>query len=233
METKNAFDVLMKRHKMKDDDHTIEEKKNETEKVDAISELMKTSSHCSTQRRSLPKGLMLKFDVVHNGREIIKCLRETSGWSPVGSAVASRRVLHFGYIYNYSSGIKKELIKSSIPIPDFLQPLNQIAKDLTGISFDQCLVNEYLPGQGISRHIDKSDLFGGTVACFSVGSSAIIQFRHPSTEECIDVAIPENSLYVMQGEARYVWTHEMPARLRDGTKYRSTRYSITFRHTKI
>ena len=145
----------------------------------------------------------------------------------MGTAADSRRVLQFGYDYTYG-GVKAEVKRSNNPIPDFLQPLRNKARQVTGVDFDQCIVNRYLPGQGISRHVDRL-IFGDTIACFSLGSSAVIVFRHPESGEAVDVIIPENSLYVMQGDARYVWTHEMPARLKDFGKAREIRYSVTFR----
>jgi alkylated DNA repair dioxygenase AlkB len=96
-----------------------------------------------------------------------------------------------------------------------------------GCVFDQCIVNEYLPGQGISRHIDKTSLFGPTIACVSIGSDATIRFT--KDKNAVDVLVPRRSLYIMQGDARYAWTHEMPARLYDAMRKRGTRYSITFR----
>jgi len=245
---KNAMDVLMKRArrsavsgKQEDevivihdddqlDDSTFQRNSKKRISTDVFQVLMSKNpsvSPPSTSIISRVPGLSLHPQVIYNPRELIDLLSQTSGWTPVGSATDSRRVLQFGYDYSYS-GVNAEIKKSNNPIPDFLQPLRNQARDLTGVEFDQCLVNRYLPGQGISRHIDRL-MFGDTIACFSLGSSAVIVFRHPESGESIDVTIPENSLYIMQGDARYVWTHEMPGRLKDNGKPRGTRYSVTFR----
>ena len=56
-------------------------------------------------------------------------------------------------------------------------------------------------------------------------------FRHKDLAE--DVYVKADSLYVMTGDARYQWTHEMPSRksdMVDGARVkRGRRVSITFR----
>ena len=42
--------------------------------------------------------------------------------------------------------------------------------------FDQLIVNEYQPGQGISPHIDNQTLFGDVVVSVSLSSNTIMTF---------------------------------------------------------
>lgn len=70
-----------------------------------------------------------------------------------------RRVQHYGYKYNYKKQNVDDSMKAD-PIPDFLQLFNQ---------FDQVIVNEYLPGQGISAHIDCVPCFDEHIWVISLG----------------------------------------------------------------
>lgn len=45
------------------------------------------------------------------------------------------------------------------------------------IHFDQLIVNQYEPGQGIESHIDKPALFEGIIASISLGSDCFMEFQ--------------------------------------------------------
>ena len=240
----NDFDVLLKRHKRLDryqDDNIADSDKPENlvlknqttkpPKQDAFAKLMSISrsSRVQTLVSNVP-GLSIKMDVIQDGNSLIRQLQSLPGWKPVGSAEHSRRVLHFGRAYNYSAKAASRLTTAT-PLPEILEPLRKIAEDVSGRILDQCLINQYLPGQGIGEHIDKTDAFGDTVVCFSLGSTAVLVFRHPDGRK-VNLDVPPHSMYVMTGESRYVWSHEMPARMKDGIRTRGTRLSITFRNVK-
>ena len=146
-----------------------------------------------------------------------------------------RRVQHYGYRYDY----KARTVTGDAylgPLPDWLQPLAQrLYKDGPFPAVpDQAIVNEYLPGQGISAHIDCVPCFADTIASLSLGSPTIMQFTHPHTGEKRDLLLKERSLIVLSAEARYEWTHAIPARKSDiisGIKVnRDRRVSLTFRN---
>ena len=156
----------------------------------------------------------------------------------MSDSAQSRRVQHYGYRYDYLSHRVGEPIN---PIPDGLLPLQE---GLTAIClengiidetyiFNQCIVNEYESGQGISKHIDHK-AYGEVIGCFTLGSGGSMVFRKGSTVESLYVE--KDSLYIMTGDARHEWTHEMPARktdLVDGIiKKRTKRISVTFRAIK-
>jgi alkylated DNA repair dioxygenase AlkB len=44
------------------------------------------------------------------------------------------------------------------------------------ICFNQLIINEYEPGQGINPHVDNTTLFTDTVVSLSLGSEAIMNF---------------------------------------------------------
>lgn len=146
-----------------------------------------------------------------------------------------RRVQHYGYKYDY----KARMVDNNAylgPLPDWLSSLSKKLHD-NGIFPsvpDQVIVNEYLPGQGISAHIDCVPCFANTISSLSLRSSCIMDFSNPQTSEKKSIALEERSLIVLSGPARYEWQHAIPARksdIIDGIKTeRARRVSLTFRN---
>lgn len=98
--------------------------------------------------------------------------------------------------------------------------------------FDQMLVNEYLPGQGIASHRDYAP-FGRTVVSLSLLSPCVMDFRHVPTGRRERLLLLPRSLLVLSDEARYDWEHGIAPRKRDAWQglvvERGRRLSVTFR----
>lgn len=98
---------------------------------------------------------------------------------------------------------------------------------------DQVIANEYLPGQGISAHVDCEPCFGEVIASLSLLSACEMRFASLSSGETRAVILLPCSLLVLAGPARRDWTHAIPARLSDvidGLRVaRQRRVSLTFR----
>jgi alkylated DNA repair dioxygenase AlkB len=145
-----------------------------------------------------------------------------------------RRVQHYGYRYDYKS---RQATKDTYigPLPDWILPIAQKLTDDKKFSTlpEQVIVNEYLPGQGISAHIDCVPCFGNVIASLSLGSPCIMKFENIRLKENRDLFLAQRSLTVFRGEARHQWTHAIPERKSDtvnGIKIpRSRRISLTFR----
>lgn len=145
-----------------------------------------------------------------------------------------RRVQHYGYKYDYKArGVSSDAFLGQLP-----QWVAPFAHKLQKESFfkaipDQVIINEYQPGQGISAHIDCIPCFGETIASLSLGSGILMQFTNQKTKAQHDVYLPPRSLIALDKEARYQWTHAIPARKSDtvnGFKIkRDRRLSLTFR----
>jgi alkylated DNA repair dioxygenase AlkB len=94
-------------------------------------------------------------------------------------------------------------------------------------------VNEYLPGQGISAHVDCVPCFGPRIATLSLGAACVMLFRHPRTGARVERMLNPGSLLVLAGPARSQWRHEIPARKSDVVdgvrRARGRRVSVTFR----
>lgn len=141
-----------------------------------------------------------------------------------------RRVQHNGYRYDYKARQARREDRIG-PLPDFLKG---VAKRLAceGVFSkppDQVIVNEYLPGQGISAHIDCRPCFGETVAILSLGSACVMRFEHHPSSRTVDLALQPLSLLTISGEARHEWTHAIPARKSDLIDGENTSGRVGFR----
>ncbi|UEM19936.1 alpha-ketoglutarate-dependent dioxygenase AlkB [Skermanella mucosa] len=149
-----------------------------------------------------------------------------------------RRVQHFGYRYDYRAR-SVSLADHLGPLPGWLAMLAGRLVDGGAFSKppDQVIINEYLPGQGISAHIDCVPCFGETIAILSLGGSTVMKFQCSANGAGRELTLPNCSLLTLMGPARYDWLHAIPARMSDvidGVKTpRIRRVSLTFRSVNI
>jgi alkylated DNA repair dioxygenase AlkB len=158
-------------------------------------------------------------------------------WASVSKSLNSRKVQHYGYKYDYK---RRAVAEKGPPIPSFLHQLIQDLKDyikklnLKDLEFNQVIINKYEPGQGISKHTDAKD-YGPIIGCYTIESGSTMKFH--KDDNSVGLYVNPNSLYIMSGESRYKWTHEMPSTksdLVDGKRLpRSCRISITFRNVPV
>lgn len=155
----------------------------------------------------------------------------------------SRRVQHYGYYYNYD---RSDTFRVAPEMPSFIMDIKEnimkkcIELGLTEIypnlKFDQCIVNNYYPGQGISYHTDHYK-FGPVIACITFNSGSLMSFMLPQQGEkdkiVYDLFTEPGSVYIMTGAVRSNFLHKMDARKNDvvdGVKIpRGRRISVTFR----
>jgi alkylated DNA repair dioxygenase AlkB len=154
-------------------------------------------------------------------------------WS-LESIELKRRIQQHGYRYDYRNGF---LVESRYlgPLPDWSGRIaNRIYSDgLVPTVPDQVTVNEYEPGQGLTSHVDCVTCFGQAIITLSLGSSYVMEFTHPQTEEKKEILLLPGSLLVLQADARYVWEHSVTPRNKDiynGKEFvRTRRVAMTFR----
>ena len=150
-----------------------------------------------------------------------------------------RRVQHYGFKYNY----RARKVNHDMRIGELPEWLNRFSHKLYKDEHmpevaDQVIVNEYLPGQGISSHIDCEPCFKDTIISLSLGSGCVMNFTNKfDKKKKIPVWLEPRSLVVLSGEARDKWLHGIPARKSDvweGQKHdRERRVSLTFRKVII
>ena len=176
---------------------------------------------------------------------------DSQPWNNVPESLElQRRTQHYGYAYNYKQKTIDEKNRLG-PLPEWLSSVTEriIEKGLIAEKhFDQAIVNEYMPGQGISPHVD-SFVFGEPIVSLSLGSYCVMRFKPFSPQiqgekgqensralplPSFDVLLPPQSLIVLRGASRNSYTHEIPARktdVWDSKKFvRTRRCSITYRH---
>ncbi len=164
----------------------------------------------------------------------ISAALDVGEWEP---AMNGRVVKQFGFSYDY----KKRSLKGKAPaFPDWLTAIAELldtqcrSLELKNVSkFNQCIVNKYDPGEGISPHTD-APVFGDIIGCFTIGSGATMTFTPIGRGSSSHMVYTQpGSVYVMSGDARYKWKHEMPCRKVDevdGVRLkRGKRISLTFR----
>lgn len=150
------------------------------------------------------------------------------------SNVLKRRVQHFGYRYDYRArAVTPDAYLGELPdwLTIFAERLvdGGYCKNLP----DQVIANEYMPGQGISAHVDCVPCFDDTIISVSLLSACEMVFRKHDDTQVLSVLLRPRSGIVLKAASRYDWTHEIPARksdLVDGMKLaRGRRISLTFR----
>ncbi len=142
-----------------------------------------------------------------------------------------RRVQHYGYKYDYKA--------RSVDESMFVGPLPQFAIKVTEelqtqgliVDFpDQVIVNEYVPGQGISAHVDCEPCFENTIVTVSLGSAYEMDFISLATGEVRSTMLEPGSALVLRDESRYQWMHRIKARKKDNGVARRRRVSLTYRN---
>ena len=145
-----------------------------------------------------------------------------------------RKVQHYGYKYDY----KARRIDLTMRIGELPNWANEIAIRLKEDGYfnkipDQVIVNEYLPGQGISPHVDCKPCFEDTVISLSLSSDATMMFTNEKTNEKVPVVLRKRSIVILKEDSRYLWKHSIPPRKSDKingkTVKRQRRISLTFR----
>jgi alkylated DNA repair dioxygenase AlkB len=145
-----------------------------------------------------------------------------------------RRVQHYGWRYDYRARRVTQDMRLG-PAPDWIAALaDRVGREAKfSVTPDQVIVNEYIPGQGISAHVDCEPCFGAVIASLSLGGATEMVFKHRTTSERRAVILDPCSLIILAGEARYDWTHAIPPRKSDvieGERQpRTRRVSLTFR----
>ncbi|WP_332606338.1 alpha-ketoglutarate-dependent dioxygenase AlkB family protein [Acinetobacter sp. ESBL14] len=137
-----------------------------------------------------------------------------------------RKVAWYGdrrFEYTYSN-----MNKYALPWTKELLELKQLAENLTGDTFNSCLLNLYHSGEeGMAWHSDaETDLKkDGAIASFSFGAERKFAFKHKQSKEKVELYLEHGSLLVMKDTTQTYWLHRLPP-----TKKVSTaRVNLTFR----
>jgi alkylated DNA repair dioxygenase AlkB len=126
--------------------------------------------------------------------------------------------------YTYSKQAHRAL-----PFDDTLHQLRKKIEQLTGATYNACLLNLYENGtQGMGWHQDdEAEIVPqSSIASVSLGAARPFQFRHIRNNETVKLMLHHGSLLNMYGPIQHFWKHQLPKAL----KVKEPRINITFRH---
>lgn len=104
----------------------------------------------------------------------------------------------------------------------------------------QAIFNLYLPGEGITPHIDLPHRYEDGVIGISLLSTTVMEFSRNQVRHSL--VLRPGDIYILEGEARDFWKHEIVAREGDWVREedgeerwvkRRTRMSVTLRRMKV
>lgn len=171
--------------------------------------------------------ILEKFISKDEERELVKTIKQQK-WSKK----LKRWTQHYGYEYDYTTRV---ITKDSYlgELPEWAnKTINKIMKTkLINNNPDQIIVNRYVPGEGISPHIDRPTIFDDQIYSLSLNSGCIMVFS--KGKDIREIYLKRRSLLIMEDKARYKWKHSIKGTQSDTVdgkkKRRGTRYSVTFR----
>ena len=145
-----------------------------------------------------------------------------------------RRTQHYGYKYSYKERkIDQSMYLGPLPAIFAAWASNLINESLFVDWPDQVIVNEYLPGQGISPHVDCRTCFGPVIGSISLLSPCMMEFN--KNAELHRQFLKPRGLLILKEDARYRYAHSISARKDDvmddeSVITRTRRVSVTFRN---
>jgi len=128
-----------------------------------------------------------------------------------------------GYLYTYSGTTKQALAWT----PELLA-LKQLVEEITGVTFNSCLLNLYHNGdEGMAWHSDDESSLGKntTIASLSFGAERKFSLKHKTTKQTISTVLENGSLLVMKDATQTNWLHSLPK----SKKISRPRINLTFR----
>lgn len=140
--------------------------------------------------------------------------------------ITKRKVAWYGdqrFEYTYSN-----INKYALPWATELIELKQLVEQLTGESFNSCLLNLYHHGdEGMAWHSDdETDLKrDGAIASLSFGAERKFAFKHKHSKEKVELYLEHGSLLVMKDKIQSYWLHRLPPT----KKINTARINLTFR----
>ncbi len=140
--------------------------------------------------------------------------------------ITKRKVAWYGdagYDYTYSN-----ITKRALNWTRELLALKKLVEQLTGATFNSCLLNLYHDGnESVSWHSDgeKTLAKNGAIASLSFGAARRFDFRHKSTAEKRSFLLEHGSLLVMKDATQSNWLHALPK----SAKVMHPRINLTFR----
>jgi alkylated DNA repair protein alkB family protein 8 len=205
-------------------------------------EMTETKNGMCPPLPALPKGHQ-SWDLEALEKYISDSVTNGNGWGALAGIVERVRRYNFGSRLNDSyqgDNIVDEMSHGLHEINPSLNNIN-VTSQLQQVSgakqhfpfINQVTVNEYKRGQGIGSHVDTLSAFDDGILSLSLGSGCVMEFHEPVKKCKKLVYLPQRSLLLMSGPARYAWEHMIVTRGTDcvdgNVLQRKTRISLTLR----
>lgn len=129
--------------------------------------------------------------------------------------------------YTYSN-----ISKKALPFTPVLLSLKQIIEQITGETYNACLLNLYENGsEGMGWHSDDERELEplASIASLSLGSERKFSLKHKQNKQTVSVILENGSLLEMKNETQLYWKHALPKT----TKVLGPRINLTFRKMVI
>jgi alkylated DNA repair dioxygenase AlkB len=162
----------------------------------------------------------------------LKTLLETIEWKNDEAIIFGRHIItkrkvawygDDGYSYKYSGTTKQALSWTTE-----LLELKKLTEQLTGESFNSCLLNLYHDGnEGMAWHSDDEKSLGkdSAIASLSFGAERKFSLKHRVSKETHSVLLENGSLLMMKGATQTNWLHSLPK----SKRIVEPRINLTFR----
>jgi alkylated DNA repair dioxygenase AlkB len=162
----------------------------------------------------------------------LKTLLETIEWKNDEAIIFGRHIItkrkvawygDDGYSYKYSGTTKQALSWT----PELLE-LKKLTEELTGETFNSCLLNLYHDGnEGMAWHSDDEKSLGkdSAIASLSFGAERKFSLKHRVSKETHSVLLENGSLLIMKGATQSNWLHSLPK----SKRILEPRVNLTFR----
>ena len=203
----------------------------ESQRAGAARRIGPTAANANDPASIFRQGAAILPDILTEAEErrILMRIGDAPWMTDIG-----RRVQHYGFRYDY----RNRASSRRTPAPAFPRWAHVMAARLRplfdGAAPEQCIVNEYRPGQGIGMHADHGD-FGPVVVSLSLGAAWQMHFRprriRPYVRDAMTsdetAPLPRRSALVLRGPARQDWMHGIDRAA--NARQHATRVSATFR----
>ena len=169
---------------------------------------------------------------VQKAREYLQYLLSEIAWKNDEAIIYGKRIItkrkvawygDSNFSYTYSKISKEALLWT----PKLLE-LKTLAQEITGKTFNSCLLNLYHTGdEGMAWHSDDEKSLGKNtaIASLSFGAERKFAFKHKKTQQKAEVVLQHGSLLLMHGATQTNWLHRLPPT----KKANSPRVNLTFR----
>lgn len=165
-------------------------------------------------------------------QEYFQYLRSAIAWKNdeaiiYGKHIITKRKVAW-YADNNFSYTYSNITREALPWTAELLELKKITEEVTGKTFNSCLLNLYHTGdEGMAWHSDDEKSLGKNtaIASLSFGAERKFAFKHKKTKGKVEVFLQNGSLLLMHGTTQTNWLHCLPPT----KKATSPRVNLTFR----